>query len=273
MISASIVLYRTAINDIRKVVSCCLNSSIDRLYVIDNSPTNDLHETIRSFESSKIIYIYGQGNVGYGAAHNIALNRSIAEGYAYHVVVNPDIYFKQGTIETIYSFMQSHSDIGQVLPRVIYPDGSLQYLCKLLPTPVDILGRKLLPKSIMERRNIKYEMRASGYDKIRNCPILSGCFMFLRTSVIEMVGGFDDRFFMYFEDFDLTRRIHAVSKTVYFPEVTIVHAHAAEHRVNKILLKESIKSSIKYFNKWGWIFDKNRRLINRNALNDNNIIL
>lgn len=101
--------------------------------------------------------------------------------------------------------------------------------------------------------------------KIWNCPNLSGCFMFLRNSVLKQVGSFDDKFFMYFEDTDLIRRIHRVSKTVFYPNATIIHAHKAEHRTSKLLLKISVKSAIQYFNKYGWIFDKERRIYNRQA--------
>ncbi|MCR5765459.1 MAG: glycosyltransferase family 2 protein, partial [Treponema sp.] len=73
---------------------------------------------------------------------------------------------------------------------------------------------------------------------------------------------FDDRYFMYCEDFDLIRRIHRVAKTVYYPNVTIVHDHAKESYKNKKMLMIHIKSAIKYFNKFGWIFDKERNFFN-----------
>lgn len=83
---------------------------------------------------------------------------------------------------------------------------------------------------------------------------------------------FDDRYFMYFEDYDLVRRIHRISKTVFYPAVVIIHDHATEHRTNKRLLKISIQSAIRYFNKWGWIFDRERQKINKNAFSPENII-
>jgi len=76
---------------------------------------------------------------------------------------------------------------------------------------------------------------------------------------------FDDRFFMYFEDFDLMRRIHKVSKTIFYPHVSIIHDHAKESYKSKKKLIQHIKSAIKYFNKWGWIFDKERKEMNDTA--------
>ena len=70
---------------------------------------------------------------------------------------------------------------------------------------------------------------------------------------------------MYFEDTDLVRRLHRVCKTIFYPKVTIVHAHKAEHRKNSALLKISIRSAMLYFNKYGWLFDRERRRVNRKA--------
>lgn len=271
MITASVVFYNSISKDIETILRCAHNSSISTIYVVDNASNRDIEYFVKGI-STKIIYIQGHGNVGYGAGHNIAIQKAIEINAEYHVVLNPDIYFDCVVIENLFKFMDSHTDIGLLLPKVTYPDGTIQYLCKLLPTPLDVLGRRLLPKSWMKKRNDKYEMRFTGYDKIRNCPILSGCFMFIRTSVLREVGLFDERFFMYFEDFDLTRRIHQVSKTVYYPRVTIIHAHAAEHRTSKFLLKKSIISTIKYFNKWGWIFDRERKVVNNDSLGMHNII-
>lgn len=271
MITASLVLYKSKVKEVERVLACVERSAIDIVYVIDNSPSDSLKDNIVS-QFKKATYIFGQGNVGYGRANNIGFNKAFSQNSTYHIVLNPDIYFEPEVISKIASFMNSHQDVGLVLPKVVYPNGDLQYLCKLLPTPFDIFGRRLLPSGMIKNRNDKYEMRPMGYDKIWNCPILSGCFMFLKTSEVVKTGGFDERFFMYFEDFDLMRRLHKNCKTVFFPEVTIVHDHAAEHHTNKTLLRASIKSASQYFNKWGWIFDKERRRVNKHAFDNENMI-
>ncbi len=270
-ITASIVLYNTNKDFLYSIFDCIQNSIIDKVYVIDNSPKDNLRELVLSI-STKVEYIFGHGNIGYGAGHNIALNKAINLDSLYHVVLNPDIQFDYDVISHLEYFLNQHQDIGLILPNVVYPNGELQYLCKLLPTPLDMFGRRLLPKKLIEKRNFKYEMRETGYNEVRNVPCLSGCFMFMRTNVLKQIGLFDDRFFMYFEDFDLIRRIHKVAKTVFYPKLTIVHNHAREHKSSKKLLKISIFSTIKYFNKWGWFFDKDRRRWNREAFNNSNII-
>ena len=104
-----------------------------------------------------------------------------------------------------------------------------------------------------------------------NVPSLSGCFMLLRTSVLEAVGLFDENIFMYLEDVDLNRRIHTNYKTIFYPEVSIVHEYAKESYRNKKLLMFHIRSALYYFNKWGWIFDRKRKEVNDTCLNHFNV--
>lgn len=268
MISASLVLYKTKIDDLATVLQCVDNSCIDIIYLIDNSPSDDLQNHLIEMLNTKVEYIYIHGNIGFGSGNNIGIHKAFEAQACYHIVLNPDIVFAPEVIVKLTEFMNKNPKVGQILPRVIYPDGSLQFLCKLLPTPLDIFGRRFLPHKWIKDRNDRYEMHFTGYDKIWNCPILSGCFMFLRVSTLKDIGLFDERFFMYFEDFDLMRRIHQKYQTIYFPYVTIIHNHAAEHRINKRLLLESMKSAIKYFNKWGWFYDRQRKLINKRAISE-----
>lgn len=196
MLTASIVIYKTQKEEFRKIVECSLKSSIHTIFIVDNSPSNKLQEVVASYRSSRLIYIWGQGNIGYGAGHNIAINKSFESDANYHIILNPDVIFQPEVIESLFLFMEKHSEVGAVMPNIIYPNGTPQRLCKLLPTPFDIFARRLLPKSWTIKRNRRYEMHFMGYDKIWNCPNLSGCFMFLRNSVLKQVGSFDDKFFM-----------------------------------------------------------------------------
>ena len=109
----------------------------------------------------------------------------------------------------------------------------------------------------------RFEMRASGYDHVMDVPYLSGCFMFLRTDTLKRVGLFDERYFLYPEDIDLTRRIHAVCRTVYYPDVQVVHHHARGSYRNPKMLAVHLWNMAKYFNKWGWLHDPERKRVNR----------
>ena len=132
---------------------------------------------------------------------------------------------------------------------------------------MDLIGRRFIPvKSIVQRRNDIFEMRNSGYSKEMDVPFLSGCFMFLRVDALGKTGGFSDKYFMYCEDIDLCRRISAAGyRTVFYPEVTVVHAHKKESYKSKKMLLMHIKSAVTYFNRWGWVFDRHRRRMNKMA--------
>jgi len=268
-INVSIVLFKNDQDLVKKAIYSCVNSVlINRIYLIDNSP-RDILSCLASLDS-RIEYIFNNANLGFGKAHNIALKRSIEENIPYHLVLNPDVYFEGGILEELYHFMENNPDVGLVMPKVLYPDGTLQYLCKLLPTPLDLFGRRFLNfgpfRKIVEKRNEVYELRFTGYDKIMEVPYLSGCFMFIRTEILKKVGLFDESFFMYLEDTDLSRRIHRVAKTVYYPYVYVYHEYGKGSYKSLKLLYYHIKSAVKYFNKYGWFFDKEREEINKKIL-------
>lgn len=271
ILTASIVLYKTPKSQIESILKSVFDSKIVKtIFVIDNSP-NDKWRILekRSNENTEVRYIHNE-NLGYGASHNLAMSEVIEAGSEYHIVLNPDIYFENDVLSKLVEFMEENKDCSYVLPKVIYPNGELQYLCKLLPTPSDLIFRRFMPKTkFFTKINDRYELKMSGYDKVMNPPCLSGCFMFLRLETLQKNNiFFDDGYFMYCEDFDLMRRLHAVSKTLYFPAVSIVHNHAKESYKSRNMLIAHIKSAFRYFNKWGWFFDRERRLWNKQILKE-----
>jgi GT2 family glycosyltransferase len=206
--------------------------------------------------------------MGYGAAHNIAIRESIYDDIPFHLVINPDIILTRDALDSMLQFIAQHPEVGSLMPRVTYPDGQIQRLCKLLPTPLDVFGRRFLPAQWMQRRNQTYEMHASGYDRIMNIPYLSGCFMLLRTQAVQQARLFDERFFMYPEDMDLTRRIHRDYLTVFFPHATIIHNHEKASYKSLKMLWIHMVNMCRYFNKWGWFCDKERTLFNQTAIRE-----
>jgi GT2 family glycosyltransferase len=241
---------------------------INRLYFIDNSPTDRLR---RRFES-RTEYIFNDNNLGFGRANNIAMRKSIEDGIEYHLLVNPDVYFDEGVIEGLVAYMDANPDVGLAAPKSVYPDGSIQRLCKLIPTPLDLFGRRFLGwgpfKKYIDRRNESFELHHSGYDKEMDVPILSGSFMMLRTSVLERAGVFDERYFLYLEDFDLCRRIGESARTVFYPKVSITHEYKKGSYFQRRLFGHHIVSAVRYFMKWGWLFDAKRSERNRQCLQE-----
>jgi GT2 family glycosyltransferase len=264
-LSASIVAYKSPANILAQTIHSFLNSTRDsQLYLIDNSPTDQLKYLAYD---PRITYIFNNKNIGFGAGHNISL-RAILNESKYHLVLNPDVYFEPDVISRLYHYADNDERVGLMMPKVYYPDGRIQRVCKLLPTPRTLIIRRFLGflRQAVERENYRYELHVSGYDKIVDAPFLSGCFMFLRTAALRKVGLFDERFFLYTEDTDLSRRIHKYFRTVFFPEVAIYHYHQRGSYKNPLLLLRNIQSAIRYFNKWGWADDKDREAFNAHTL-------
>jgi len=263
-LAISIVVYKNNIQVLQKTIQSVLTARlVFKLYIIDNSPNRSLEAAIQPYlQEGRVEYIFNNKNLGFGKAHNMAMRLSLNNA-AYHLVLNPDVYFEEGTLESLYNYMQQHENIGQIMPLIRYPNGDIQYVCKLLPSPVDLIFRRFVPSLLFKKRTQRFEMHKSGYNKIISVPYLSGCFMFFRSSALQKVGLFDETFFMYPEDIDITRRMHKVYATVFYPFVQVTHLHMRGSYKSLKLLWVHITNMIKYFNKWGWFYDAERKMVNK----------
>ncbi len=263
-VRASIVTYRTDREELRMCVGSLHAAGVTDVAIVDNSPDDSLRTFCAELGTE---YVYPGRNLGYGAAHNIELRRSLSRPEVdYHLVINSDVHFTPEVISRIVSHMDANKDIGQLIPRTVYPDGREQEVVRMLPTPVDLIFRRFLPSRLTEKRNRRYLLAFRDHTKEINVPYHQGSFMFLRTDALRRTGLFDERFFMYPEDIDLTRRIHRHYRTVFWPGATIVHAHRAASYRSLRMLRIHMVNMIRYFNKWGWIFDAERRQLNRRLL-------
>lgn len=263
MLNVSIVLYNHSLSEISPLVECLHTSKIvSQVFLIDNSTIEN-----PDFKTLNSNYHFTGKNSGYGAGHNTAIRQTIKQGISYHLVINPDISFDPSILTKIEAFMNNNPEIGLLMPKILYPNGEIQYLCKLIPTPFDLIFRRFLPKKWTKKRTATFELHETGYNRIMDVPYLSGCFMFLRTMAICKAGLFDERFFMYPEDIDLTRRIHRQYRTVFYPLATVIHHHAQSSYTSTKMLFIHIFNMIKYFNKWGWVFDNERRIVNKEIIN------
>lgn len=267
IVNGSIVLYQNDIKELHRTIECTLASeTLNKLYLIDNSSTDNL-KILREIDTQRIVYLFQNNNLGFGKGHNIAIKESLQSQISYHLVINPDIYFDHGTIESMVHYMSQDSNIGMLMPEILNEDQTVQNLPKLLPTPLSLFMRKsTFLKTYHKRFLDHYELRFVKRNQIYNVPILSGCFTLLNLGAIKEVGLYDDNFFMYFEDWDLSRRMHELYKTVYYPNVSVTHGYESGANKSRRLLKIFVDSYITYFNKWGWILDNNRKKVNKRAL-------
>lgn len=265
MLTVSIVTYNTDLGELSKCLDSLSSDIVSCVYVIDNSSRKYISDFCCRYD--KVKYIPGP-NVGYGAGHNRALRIVMQTGSKYHLVLNSDVFFDSSVLDSIVKYMECNEDVAQVQPLIVYPDGRMQYTCRLLPTPVNLIFRRFLPGKITERMDDRYMLRFNDHKKEMNVPYHQGSFMFFRMECFRKTGLFDERFFMYPEDIDMTRRMHRYYRTMYIPHVKVVHAHRAESYRSRKMLLIHIVNMIKYFNKWGWIFDSERRKWNRNLLKE-----
>jgi GT2 family glycosyltransferase len=264
-LSVSIVLYKTPLGQLERCLASLMKvQPLPSLYVVDNSPDDSLAVVQDLYPGAH--YTHMPTNPGFGAGHNIAIKQSQREGYRFHLVLNADVYFEGDVLSPMISYMDQHADVGQMMPKVLNPDGSVQRLCKLVPTPSDLFLRRFSRPETRVRRNRTFELHDSGYDKIMFVPYLSGCFMLLRQSALREIGAFDERFFMYPEDIDLTRRMAERYETLFFPEVSVFHEHGAASRKSMRMLWIHMYNLVKYFNKWGWVVDPMRTMLNEKTL-------
>ena len=264
--TASIVTYNTPTTDLEKIIKCFQKIKLNfKLWISDNSETDALRSFFEKINDNRIEYIFNNANKGFGEGHNRIIKKVAGDPKLseFHLAINADIYFKENTIEKIVEYMKEHEEIGQIGPKITDLEGEFSYTCRLFPTPMNLILRRFLPfKKIVDKMDYDYEMRWANFEKIMEVPILWGCFIFSRTAVLKEIGGFDKRYFMYMEDYDLCRQIGQKYKVIYYPEVEIFHEHGKASYKSKKLMMFHIKSAIKYFNKWGWFFDKERKIKN-----------
>lgn len=267
-LSISIVVYRldsslleTTLASVSAAVSLARhNRRLGRvsLFLIDNGSDRAKLATLtnallRTEKVDDVLVRSGHGNIGYGAGHNIALQESAAD---YHLVLNPDVELDPDALLQGLDFMQRETGAGLLAAAVRDPAGCTQYLCKRYPTILDLLLRGFSPsfaRRLFRQRLDRYELRDRIGDTIVwDVPLASGCFMLLRRSVVQSVGGFDPHYFLYFEDFDLSLRLAQAARLVYVPAVRIVHhgGNAAQKGYGHVRL--FVRSAIRFFNRYGW---------------------
>jgi hypothetical protein len=265
-LSVSIVLYQTPLEQLKNCLSSLqhITPSLS-LFLIDNSPNDCLRTASDLYPGST--YIHQPNNPGYGAGHNTAIKHAQMSEYDYHLVINADVSFGNDVIYPMIKYMDENQHVAHMMPKVLSMDGSVQRLCKLLPRPFDLFIRRFLPQSIKVKNNRLFELHESGYDRIMFVPYLSGCFMLLRHSALRHVGLFDERFFMYPEDIDLTRRLAVHYETLFYPHVSVYHEHGAASYKSSRMLWIHLVNLVRYFNKWGWLKDPVRDDLNTKTLN------
>lgn len=244
-VSAGIVTY----NNVSEIISC-LNSLIEttkgmnvEIYVLDNHSSDDTVSVIRKY-FPRVHLIESSENLGFGRGHNEILKRISSE---FHMVVNPDIQFTPEVVSKLTAFMCRYPEVGIVTPKIRNADGSEQFLPKRDPKFSYVILSKFRPFYFFRD---EYTRADEVFNKPTRILSSTGCFFMIRTDMFRKVNGFDEQFFMYFEDADLSRRVRKKSVIVFYPNAFVYHAWKRDNTRSFRGIKIFLISMLKYFWKW-----------------------
>lgn len=192
-------------------------------------------------------------NVGFGRGHNQVLSGLTSD---YHLILNPDAELAEDALANGLAALRADDRIALLSPRFTADSGDQEYLCKAYPSVLVLLLRGFAPafvRNLFRRRLYAYELRDTcNSNRPAEVEIASGCVMLLRTGALRAVGGFNEDFFLYFEDFDLSLRIASQGSLVFEPAMGVVHHGGYAARKGWSHVKLFMRSGIQFFRLHGW---------------------
>lgn len=260
-LSISIVVYQENFLQIKDCLSSLICSIPDdiiyEITLVDNGAlefnkgSNFEIELKKCFPDLPIYYFFSSKNGGYGYGHNLVILKSEAD---YHLILNNDVYVMPNTLKNALDFMQQHKHVGMLVPDVYDMNEKRVYLCRKNPSLWISFLRRFAPsllKKIFQNQLSKFEMQDKDYNKnIFKLSNPTGCFMFCRLELLKELEGFDEKFFMYYDDSDLGRRMAQISQIAYTPTVKIKHVWRRAAYQDKRMAWIASKSALYYSWKW-----------------------
>ena len=248
-VSVSIVSYNSA-NELPAVLDSLFAATKGvalSVYVVDNHSADDTL-TLLSAQYPQVSVISLDDNVGFGAAHNRVLPLLTSE---YHAIINPDIVFKDDVLTALCEYLDEDADAVLATPLILNPDGTPQAVPRVLPKRRYMFAGQLERfGGVFRKWRDTYTRRNETFTQPTPVEFCTGCFMVWRTSVLQELGGFDDRFFMYMEDADLSRRGAKFGKLMLCPQVSVTHVWEKASSKSRHFLKIHLRSMQLYFAKW-----------------------
>lgn len=251
--SACIVVYgggEEAANAARSLL--CHTKGVDlSLTLVDNASPDGSGEWLAAQEFGAPVRLVRMAeNAGFGKGHNVVLPGLSSD---YHFVVNPDITLEDDAVSQLCAWMDAHPDVVMATPRLLFPGGAEQYTAKRRPTAMAILARQL-PLPFLKKIERRYLMLDEDLTKPQEIDFCTGCFFVVRTEVFRKMGGFDESYFVYVEDADITREAQKYGKVMYVPYAHVCHAWHRDARRRWKNFWLQIRSMLHYWRKWGFEF-------------------
>lgn len=238
---------------IRSVAIALIDNSEDRAVAAE---VIELGRTRFAGSDIQVHYLHGHANIGYGTAHNLALHGTGAD---YQLVLNPDVELAPDALANAVRWLDAQVDVGALAPAVTNARGEPEYLCKRYPAVFDLLLRGFAPafvRRVFRRRLDRYELRdridPDSEAAVLDVPIISGACMLVKRVPIDVTGGFDPKFFLYFEDFDWSVRLARVTRIAWLPGFRAVHHGGGAARKGFAHIRWFVRSGIRFYRKHGW---------------------
>lgn len=252
-----IVAYHPSAAEVNRLASCLdrLSSRLGYAVVVNDHRPG---EPVEALKAGAVSFILNRHNPGYGRAINqvVAALRDRNMLPEFIGALNTDLAWQEGTFETLIDWLLEHPEVSVVVPQLVDPEGVVQLLCKPDPTLLGLFSRRFIPEWIKPRWLRRYDqwyvMADRDYNSIFEVPYLSGCCMLMRTNSFLAAGGFDERFFLYLEDADITRSLAAFGRALHLPIASVVHHWGRGNHQSWRLTFVNFHSVWLYFSKWGW---------------------
>jgi GT2 family glycosyltransferase len=252
-----VVGYHPSELEVDTLASClvCRSSTVAVAVIAnDHQPGEPIDRLAKQVD----LFLPSSRNLGYGRAFHAALEAYRARQAVppWVAVLNTDLSWRSGSFERMLAWLQHQPDVVLAVPKILDPAGRPQQLCKRDPTLLSLASRRFVPRRIkphwLRRYDAYQQMAAHSLDQVFDVPYLSGCCMLIRHSALEQAGGFNQRFFLYLEDADITRRLRRLGRCVHLPVAEVVHAWGRGNHRSLWLTLVNLQSAWIYFTTWGW---------------------
>ena len=248
------VAYHPSEREVELLKSCLAELTMDIGYAV---VVNDYRpgEPVDQLRDGADQFIVNNENLGYGRAVN-RLVAAFDDLPPYIGVLNTDLSWGAGTFEKILDWLENHPKVSLAVPQILDENGTVQQLCKQNPTILGLFSRRFFPERFkprwLKRYDHWYVMADQNYDKVFEVPYLSGCCVLIRANTFLISGGFDEQYFLYLEDADITRKQSLHGLCVHLPVAEVVHGWGRGNYGSTKLMLVNLISAWQYFRKWGW---------------------
>jgi GT2 family glycosyltransferase len=249
-----VVAFHPSLAEVEQLQACLADLPMSIGYAVvvnDHRPG----QVVERLEAGAVAFLTNTDNPGYGRAVN-RLVKELGSLPPYIGVLNTDLAWQSGSFEKLLAWLKGHSDVSLATPQILNSEATPQKLCKQHPTLLGLLSRRFVPEWLkpewLKHYDRWYVMEDQDYQQVFDVPYLSGCCMLMRSDAFRHVGGFDERYFLYLEDADLSRSLSQEGRCVHLPIASVVHGWGRGNHRSMRLTLVNIHSAWLYFNKWGW---------------------